>query len=209
MPLSKAQQERGTAAPRIKRKDSTRFCPGDTRATCKRTAGQGTDHPGWGRCAVHRGNTQRGVREAAVAEARSRCSTFGIELAIDPFDALRAELGRTNGMIAWAKTMCDLIITQKTDSPQDLIKDFRFLAYKQLLDEERDRLVRIARASLDSNLQERKQMLSEALAEIVVDAFHGMIRAIPDMTPNQIEAAREIITLELTERAGEMIYAKP
>lgn len=136
--------------------------------------------------------------------------TFGNEIAIDPFDALRAELARTNGMIKWAKAMCDHIIkTSPTQDPADLVKDFRFLAYKELLDEERDRIIRIARASLESGLAERKQILSEALAEIVVDSFHAMIRNIPDLTPQQIEAAREVITLELTERAGEMVYATP
>lgn len=211
----------GTKTTIAKRKGVERLCdaPLGTRrlkngvrkskGTCTRPAGLNTDHEGWGRCNTHRGNEPVHIRAAALQEARWLASRFGNELAIDPHDALRAELARTNGMVKWATQMTRLIMDKENVNPQNVVKDYRFLAYKEILDEERDRLVRIARSCLDSNVAERKQMLSEALAAIVVDSFHHMIRSIPDLTPTQIAAAQEIITLELTEKAGEMVYSVP
>lgn len=100
-------------------------------------------------------------------------------------------------MLEWARGMCQQVIEQTTHEI-DVIQDIRFQAYRQVLDQERDRLVRIARSSLDSNIQARRQALAEALASVVIECFHSMTRAIPNLTPEQLEAAQESLKVELT-----------
>lgn len=185
---------------------------------CQRPPGWGTDHLGFGRCRHHGGATPNGIKSAAVREARQRGLEFGQNhQTIDPADAMRQELARTHQLLEWARQKCQAIIEQTEENqkkapkqrdenipaPVDIILDSRFIGYKNILDDERDRLVRIARSSMDASIQNRKQQLAEALAAVVIDCFHAMTRAIPDLTPAQLDAAKDQLKLELqsaTER---------
>lgn len=61
-------------------------CAATTRAgtPCKRDRGAGTDHPGFGHCANHGGNTESGAKAAA----REIETWLGAELDMEPHDAL-------------------------------------------------------------------------------------------------------------------------
>lgn len=187
---------------------------------CRRTPGWGTDHPGFGNCKDHGGSTPAGIKSAAVREARQRGQEFGINMQIvDPLDAMRQELSRTNQLLNWAREMCQGIIdeaeqnhskplTQRDETivkPLDIILDARFVGYKNTLDAERDRLVRIARASMDASIQGRKQALAEALAAVVIDCFHAMTRQIPDLSQEQLNAAREALKTELGNATEQLL----
>lgn len=177
-------------------------------ALCQKSPGWGTDHTGFGRCKWHGGTSKTGNKRAAVIEARQRAKEFGNSQSnrIDPADALRQELARTNNMLEWARDMCEKVIATAAAEGAasiNIIDDTRFVAYKVILDQERDRLVRIARSSLESSIQDRKQALAEALASVVIECFHSMTRQIPDLTPVQLEAAQDALKGELvmaTER---------
>ena len=203
-----------------KKGQNLRVCGGvmaDGVGLCSKPPGWGTDHVGFGRCRNHGGMAPAGIKAAAVHEARHMRWEFGAadnsQYMIDPSDALRQELTRTNAMLEWARNMCQQIIAQVEENskrqlnlrredipsdPLDVINDNRFAQYNNILTEERDRLVRIARASLDSNIQARKQALAEALASVVIECFHAMTRSIPDLTPTQLQAAQESLKAELT-----------
>jgi hypothetical protein len=206
-----------------KKGQTDRICGGvmiDGINLCSKPPGWGTDHVGFGRCRNHGGLTPAGQKAAATAEARRMRHEFGShtdrQYMIDPSDALRQELTRTNAMIEWARNMCEGIIAQveanadghndavPTD-PLDVINDNRFSQYNHILSEERDRLVRIARSSLDSNIQARKQALAEALASVVIECFHAMTRSIPDLTPVQLAAAQEALKYELTNATEQLL----
>lgn len=140
-----------------------------------------------------------------MREAKARAIEFGAtSYSIDPHDALRQELARTNQLLEWARDMCQEVINQYNGPPNSethktqVILDTRFVNYHNILGEERDRLVRIARSSLDSNIQSRKQALAEALASVVIECFHAMTRSIPDLTQEQLQIARETLSVELT-----------
>lgn len=186
---------------------------------CTHPPGWGTDHKGFGRCRQHGGTSPSGNKQAAVREAKARATEFGQGGPnIDPADALRQELSRTNQMIEWARSMCQGVIEQieknsklspnQQDTslpvnPLDVALDIRFQSYQKTLDDERDRLVRIARSSLDTNIAARKQALAEALASVVIECFHAMTRSIPDLSPAQLSAAQDALKVELgvaTER---------
>lgn len=175
---------------------------------CQKPPGYGTDHPGYGRCSYHGGSTPAGMKRAAVIEAKARAREFGSKDSnrIDPADVLKQELARTNTMLEWARDMCQLLIedlARRKKPKTEIIEDPKFQAYRIVMDQERDRLVRIARSSLESSIADRKQMLAEALASVVIECFHAMTRQIPDLTPSQLEAAQSALKTELvvaTER---------
>jgi hypothetical protein len=220
--------ESKTPKPKGRRKgQNDRIC-GAVRADginlCTKPPGWGTDHVGFGRCRNHGGMQPSHQKAAAVKEARRMRYEFGAadnsNYMIDPSDALRQELTRTNGMIDWARGMCQGIIeaieanakapTHKQNEklptdPLDVIEDNRFSQYNAILGEERDRLIRIARSSLDSNIQARKQALAEALASVVIECFHSMTRAIPDLTPFQLAAAQEALKTELVTATEQLL----
>lgn len=176
---------------------------------CRLAPGFGTDHVGFGHCSHHGGSTRTGQRVAAVREAKSRAYEFGETAThIDPADALRNELARTNAMLEWAREMCVKVIEEHARASHrqtDIIESEKFMGYRSILNQERDRLVRIARSSLDSSLAQRRQVLAEAVAAVVIDCFHSMTRAIPDLTPEQLTAAQESIKIELAHASERLL----
>lgn len=196
-----------------KRGQTEKVCGGvlpDGIHVCQSPPGWGTDHKGFGRCRKHGGDTVQGHKRAAVIEAKQRAKEFGNKQSnqIDPADALRQELTRTNNMLEWAREMCQTLIDAQasTKAPKtDIIDSHQFLAYRLIMDQERDRLVRIARSSMDTTINARKQALAEALAAVVIDCFHSMTRQIPDLTPVQLEAAQEVLKSELTSATERLL----
>lgn len=199
--------------PGRKKGDTDKVCGGSLRSglgICTKPPGFGTDHLGFGRCRYHGGTTPSGHKRAAVIEARQRAKEFGNKTSnqIDPADALRQELTRTNNMLEWAREMCQILIDSSAagrGKKTDIIDNPQFLGYRNIMDQERDRLVRIARASMDTTLNARKQALAEALAAVVIDCFHSMTRQIPDLTPVQLEAAQEVLKSELTSATERLL----
>lgn len=170
---------------------------------CQQPPGAGTDHKGFGRCRYHGGTSQAGTKRAAVIEAKARAKEFGNSQShrIDPADALKQELARTNAMLEWARDMCQKVIelsASQGHASNDVIDNSQFVAYRTIMDQERDRLVRIARGSLEVSIQDRKTALAEALASVVIECFHSMTRQIPDLTPVQLQTAQDILKAELT-----------
>src|SRR4051794_28451570 len=55
---------------------------------CRAFAGQGTDHPGIGRCKFHLGNTKLHKQHAVVVEAQRKMVQFGEPYGLEPVEAL-------------------------------------------------------------------------------------------------------------------------
>src|SRR4051812_31727674 len=69
--------------------------------SCGRPAGWGTSHPGWGRCKLHGGSSPTGIRAAETARAKHAVVTFGLPIQVDALTALREEVWRTAGHVAY------------------------------------------------------------------------------------------------------------
>jgi hypothetical protein len=80
-------------------------CGGKTRAggRCTRPAGWGTQHPGIGSCKLHSGSTPNGRAHAERVEAERACAALGIPIRTTPAQALRDELDRAVGAVAWLR----------------------------------------------------------------------------------------------------------
>jgi hypothetical protein len=73
---------------------------------CKRGAGAGTTHPGWGLCSNHGGSSPGGAKQAerikAETEAAAAVVRFALDMtAITPGEALLREVRRSGAMVEW------------------------------------------------------------------------------------------------------------
>src|SRR4051794_4482960 len=88
-------------------------CGAKTRSggRCGQAAGWGTPTPGHGRCRLHGGCSPSGRKAAGRAAAVEAVHVYGLPRDIDPHQALRDELSRTNGHVAW---LADVIASFET-----------------------------------------------------------------------------------------------
>jgi hypothetical protein len=78
-------------------------CGAQTRSggTCRLPAGHGTDTPGIGRCDHHGGSTPNHRIHAQRVQAGQACARLALPIRTTAADALREELWRCNGAVAW------------------------------------------------------------------------------------------------------------
>jgi hypothetical protein len=131
---------------------------------CQRPAGWGTDF-NVGHCKLHLGNTPDGRKYAQRLLAEQAASGFGIPIEVDADTALLAELHRCAGTIAWLATFIAEV------APEERLEGDR-LAFVQLYERERDRLVRVASACIASGIAERHVQAIERSA----DSFASVLR---------------------------------
>lgn len=68
---------------------------------CKAYAGRGTDHPGYGYCKSHMGNTKIHRVRAAMMEASYEARVMGLPIDIDPMEGLLLVIRITAGEVAY------------------------------------------------------------------------------------------------------------
>lgn len=73
---------------------------------CRRPAGWGTNHPGWGRCRKHAGSTPSGVDAAQWAQAGATAALFGVPREVHPIDGILEAYYRTVGIVDAIEAMC-------------------------------------------------------------------------------------------------------
>jgi hypothetical protein len=120
---------------------------------CRAYAGQGTDHPGIGRCKFHLGSTKNQKIHSAKMEAKRRMIRYGAPIEIHPNEALLAMLYLSSGHVAWLHAeIAEVEENGKTFSEDVLLR---------LYADERDRVARIAKAAIDCGIAERQVALME------------------------------------------------
>jgi hypothetical protein len=133
---------------------------------CRKFAGEGTTHPGIGRCKYHLGNAINHKKHAAKIEAKKLAvdwvTEFGEAVDVDPADALLSVLQISYGHMMFLKSQ--LVSAEKNPS-------FKKDVLLQAWDLERDRVARVAKACLEVGIEERKVQIAErygaALAELL------------------------------------------
>lgn len=84
------------------------FCGAKTKSregTCRNTAGFKTDHVGFGNCHLHGGASPGGRQHAQQLAARAECETLGLQIQVDPGEALILELWETAGNVAFYRAL--------------------------------------------------------------------------------------------------------
>ena len=123
---------------------------------CRKFAGEGTNHPGVGRCRFHLGNSKNHEAHAVRVEAQRRLIEFGQPMVIEPTEALLSVLHLSAGHLAWVRDKLAGLDDKTTFEGQVLMR---------LWNEERDRVARISKAALDAGVAERQVRLAEHYGE--------------------------------------------
>lgn len=133
---------------------------------CRLFAGQGTQHPGVGRCKHHLGNTKGHQKNAVKVQAEREMLAaqerleFGGQIDIEPVEALLTVLRLSAGHLAWLRS--------ELGAHEDKT-DFRGQVLMRLWNDERERVARIAKAALDAGVQERQIALAERYGEMLAE----------------------------------------
>jgi len=165
--------------------------------TCRRSAGHGTGHLGYGSCFLHGGNTESHVKAAALASARETARLFGVPREINPIDGLLEEYWRTAGLIDAYEAMCVQLLPREvvwgttsveesqpaaaSDGGESLTPPERKVKsgpginiWVKLLNEERDRFAKLGEALLRLDLDSRRLTFEQsqvaALVTVLLDA---------------------------------------
>lgn len=185
----------------------------DGTETCKRPAGWGTDHPGFGRCKLHGGSSPNGKKFAAKQSLAESIGTFGLPIEIDAREALTQEVWRTAGHVAWlghiVKTIeeNDLVwgMTKQVVGGKDHGKTFAAAPnmWLNLYREERKHLTLVTAAAIKAGIDERRVELEEQRASAISTAFFATLDAL-ELTDEQTAKALDLFprALEAIGREG-------
>ena len=179
-----------------------------TGRTCNHTAGQGTDHWGWGRCMAHGGAKKYGRAYAGVLMAHK----FAEELDVSPWEALLMVIRITAGRVRY----CEAVLASAVDDRElegrisseeptgvgengDLTTGRNLSWWVDTSERERDRLARVSKAAIDAGvaqlLIEKELRAGEELAGTFVKVLSAMEDA--GMQADALEVARTVMRKEL------------
>lgn len=146
------------------------MCHGTAKTTgrpCGLTAGARTDHKGFGLCSLHGGSSPAGRTQARRMMAAAASSAFGLPINVSPEDALTQEISRSAGAVHYLAQHIQSV------APEDRLTS-PHVAYVDLYDRERDRLVRVSKAAIEAGIAERQVAAIERTAEV----FAAVLRAV-------------------------------
>ena len=172
------------------RRLGARQCGARARSTnqpCRLPAGWGTDHPGFGNCRRHCGNTSGGRKSAQNKMAAAAVVTFGLPREVDPHDALLEEVWRTAGAVDWLQRKVreqegkELVwgVVEQTSAPgaPSLIKrSTKPSIWLQLYRQEHHHLVDVCRVAIAAGVAERQVRLAEEQGKQIAAVILGVLQ---------------------------------
>lgn len=152
-------------------------------------------------CAQHGGMSVQARKAAktriADQKARAAVAKFGLPREITPTEALLEEVKWSAGHVAWLREQ--IATFDDGAGPLQLAP-----SGKALLDvygEERDRLVRISKATLEAGVEERRVQLAEAQGALVAGAIRRILSRL-HLTGEQEALVGVVVPTELRALAG-------
>ena len=170
-----------------------RLCGGPRKngAKCTRPAGWGTDHPGYGTCKLHLGNTESHRAKARREMAGEAVVTFGLPREVDPHTALLEEVHRTAGHVAWLQAKvaefdeADLVwgTVEEIDRPPgektaggvEVRQRAGANVWLSLYQAERAHLTKVAAAAITAGVAERQVRLAEQQGQLIAQVLRGVL----------------------------------
>lgn len=195
-----AKPPRTICGARFKRK-------GGVHGICQKTAGDGTNHAGFGLCARHGGNSPEAQRVATLQEAMYLGKTYGSSIKTDPAQALVDELARTNGAVQWLQLQIEdtvRAVEAAGEDPLTFLTSTKGQLIRNLYDKERDRLTRISAACLNLGLKERELRLAEQMGWLIQRVLEQTLNDL-NLTPAQRDSARPILAAHLKSAAHQVV----
>lgn len=176
-----------------------------SRQLCGLPAGYGTDHPGKGPCKHHWGSTEIANKTAAIDDGKDAIEVLrgmGVELDIDPLDALVWSVREIAGRVAWhAAVIAKWQVLKEDGSARPLTpeEDGFYKRYQ----EERESLVKAARMAQSAGVIERAIALSEQQANMVGNVIDVVLAGLQltaaqrDLVPEVVPAALRAVAVRV------------
>jgi hypothetical protein len=176
-------------------------------AVCNKPAGWGTPY-GHGRCRLHGGATPTHVKAAHRREAERAITTLGLPRDVEPHQALLEEVHRAAGHVAWLAQVISKLernqvvhgitrTVQLPDGSRTVEARAAISVWVKLYQEERDRLVRVAKAAIDAGVAEQQVRLTEAQAQQLAQVIRAILTDLGHDLAD--EHVREVVRLRLIE----------
>ena len=167
----------------------------DGKNRCTLDAGHGTEHPGYGACSYHGGNSPSLNKHAVKAQVLDLAQ----ELDMDPHDALLFTVRLAAGVVKWLRDKIG-----ELEDPDDTItavdKAANAAILQMYMDQygaERDRLAKAAKLAIDAGIDERRIAMEEDQGEAIAKAFQGVFADL-NLTAEQKRSAPAIVRKHLT-----------
>ena len=158
---------------------------------CKKEAGWGTDHLGFGNCRLHFGATPSNRVHAAREAATAAALRLGMAVDTDPEEALLLCVQLAAGEVGFLRQgVKDLLDDEAIDEAGNLHPTAR--AFRDA----RDTLARHSKLALDAGIEERRLKLVEGMAERVAMVLRLVVDEL-DLSPDQQLRLREAMTRHL------------
>lgn len=171
----------------------TPYCGGRTRrgTLCKREAGWGTPHVGYGKCKLHGGCSPPGKAHGAKLAAIAAMPVMGGEVDVNPLDALLYTVRRASGLSSWYRMHAEARMMAGED-PQP---------YAGLEQQALNDLAKWAKMAIDAGVAERQVRIAERMGERLSAAFEAAISA---LVGAGVELSGEQRMLAVRTYAGEL-----
>jgi hypothetical protein len=169
------------------------MCGGTARhgGPCGKTAGFGTDHVGWGNCKHHGGNSPNGKAHAARLQAKAEGARLGLEVPLDPADALSLAVRLVGGQVSYLRS--------KLAEAEEADDDASLRALSSTFASALDQLARVGKLAADAGIDERRLQLDALVIERIGAAVQAAIgdAALDEDTRARLDSA-------LRQRLGEL-----
>jgi hypothetical protein len=183
--------------------------------TCKREAGWGTDHLGFGRCKLHGGSHRNGRKAAAKQEMAAQSLVMGIPVDIDPMEALLQCVRIAAGEVIYASEQLkslrleDAIVNyEEVEESEEFgtktkkTSDSRLHIWIETRQQAMDRLARYSKMAIDSGIAERQVVLAEKIGGLMGRLIQGVLGDL-DLSAKQKQLAPEVVRQHLSVLEGQ------
>lgn len=161
---------------------------------CRMPAGYRTSHLGFGRCIHHGGKTPSGTKAAIKQMVHASIGSYaGVELDIDPIDALLGEVRRTAGHVAWLQ---ERISEWTMDVSVEMTETHS--TWLQVYQYERMHLARTSKIAIDAGVAQRQVALAESQGQLLASAISQILDGlglsadqkamVPELVPQVLRA---------------------
>ena len=116
-------------------------------------------------------------------------ATYGEPITVDPAVALMLEVYRTAGHVEWLNVQMRAVEDVNSVGGRSLAN---------LYMREREHLVRVTRAAIDSGIAEREVRLAERQGNLMACAILAILREL-ELSPGQDQRARQLVGAQLRE----------
>jgi len=176
-------------------------------AICSKPAGWGTPYR-HGRCRLHGGASPTHVKAAQRREAERAVESLGLPREVEPHGALVEEVHRAAGHVAWLGEVVGQLdrnqlvhgitrTVQLPDGSRTVEARAAINIWVKLYQDERDRLVRVAKAAIDAGVAERQVRLAEGQAQQLAQVIRAILTDLGH-DPGD-ENVRKVVRLRLIE----------